>query len=440
MPDYFEEEKNGTFRTGAGEGGRKAVLVGARLPGETEDEFVTGMDELAGLAKALGLTPAAEVVQNIERPDPATYIGSGKVEELCETIDRTRADVAVFNNTLSPSQLTNVGRALSVEVVDRTGIILNIFSERARSREARLQTDYAHLQYMLPRLVGLRTNLSRQGGTGGSLSNKGSGEKKIELDRRKIQREMAAMRRELSEIEKTRSEQRKKRHASGIPLVALVGYTNAGKSSLMNRFLSEFGGEEEKEVYTEDMLFATLDTSVRRITPPEARPFLLSDTVGFISDLPTGLVQAFRATLEEALYADLLLDVVDVSDPDYRMHMRVTERTLKELGAGDIPVIHVMNKAERVYSDIPRVSGDRVFVSVKNNIGTGALLSAIEEALAAGRKAVTLVIPYDRGGLESSLRAKTVVNSVSYEADGIKIAASLTEDELRQYAAYISHA
>ncbi len=405
--------------------GRRAILVGARTNNVSEEEFRIGMDELAGLCRSLAIAPAGEVVQNIPKEDPATCIGSGKVAQVREAIGEQGADLAVFNNTLSPAQLNNLSGALEVEVMDRTGLILNIFTDRARTREACLQTDYAHLKYMLPRLVGLRKNLGRQGGTGGSLSNKGSGEKAIELDRRKIEKEMASLRRQLTDVERIRAEQRKKRSASGLPLVALVGYTNAGKSSLMNRLLSDFGAEEEKSVYTADMLFATLDTSVRRIEPEGRRPFLLSDTVGFINDLPTDLVQAFRSTLEEALYADILVDVVDVSDPNCRMHMDVTEKTLKELGADGIPVIHVMNKAELVSGSCPRKAGDRLYLSVRNNLGIDLLLDEIEEILSAGTKLCRFRIPYSDSGVESILRKEAVIRAVAYDADAIRVTAEV---------------
>ena len=415
---------------------RRAILVGGRKDGMDEDAFITGMDELAGLCRSLDIEPVGELVQNLSKEDSATYIGSGKVEELAAEVAEKGADIVVFNNTLSPAQLTTLADAVDTEVLDRTGLILNIFTERARSREARLQTDYAHLKYMLPRLVGLRRNLGRQGGTGGSLSNKGSGEKAIELDRRKIEKEMASLRRELEDVERIRSEQRKKRSASSLALVSLVGYTNAGKSSLMNRLLADYGTADEKNVYTADMLFATLDTSVRRIEPEGRRPFLLSDTVGFISDLPTDLVQAFRSTLEEALYADLLVEVIDCSDPNYKMHMDVTAQTLKDLGAGEIPIIYVMNKADKVSGDYPRKVGDRIYVSVQENLGMDLLLDEIESVLSVGSTVEKFRIPYSDSGVEGVLRSEAIVQECRYEADAIMITAEVkpeTAGRLRKY-------
>ena len=235
--------------------------------------------------------------------------------------------MVVFDNGLSPIQLRNLSRDLDCPVMDRTTLILEIFSARAKTREAKLQVEVARLQYMLPRLVGLHDALSRQGGASGAMSNKGAGEKKLELDRRRLEQRLTTMRRELEKISGERETQRKKRAASGIPRVALVGYTNAGKSTVMNAMLSAYDGEGEKMVYEEDMLFATLDTTVRRITPPDQNDFLLSDTVGYISNRPHSLVKAFRSTLEEVREADLLIQVIDYSDENYTEHIRVTEET-----------------------------------------------------------------------------------------------------------------
>ncbi len=253
----------------------RAVLVGANTGSQSDDDFEVSMQELRGLTKACDIEPLIKATQNLSCEDSATYIGSGKVEEVRNLIQMYDADLAIFNNTLSPSQLTNLSKALNVEVLDRTGLILNIFAMRARTREARLQVDYAKLKYMLPRLVGLRANLSRQGGTGGSLSNKGSGEKQIELDRRKIEKEMTTLRKELSEVEKTRALHRSRRTSSGIPLVALVGYTNAGKSTLMNKLIDLYGSDDSQKVFVQDMLFATLDTTVRKLRTNTGRYFFV---------------------------------------------------------------------------------------------------------------------------------------------------------------------
>lgn len=409
----------------------RAVLVGAGIAGE--EGLAVDMEELRGLCEACGIEPVMELTQNLPREDSAYYIGSGKVAELRQALFLCEGDLVVVNNTLSPSQLANLAHDLEVEVIDRTNLILSIFAERARSKEARMQVDYAKLKYMLPRLVGLRQNLSRQGGTGGSMSNRGSGETQIELDRRHIEKQMAELRRGLREIARNRETQRKKRLQSDLPLAALVGYTNAGKSTLMNQLLRCFSAEE-KQVLAKDMLFATLDTTVRRISPKGQRDFLLSDTVGFINRLPHDLVDAFRSTLEEALYSDLILQVIDYSDPNYRMHMEVTERTLRELGAGHIPRLYVMNKSDLKFpeAELPLLRGDRIYVSSKHGIGMEELLREIERKLSEGWFTVELRIPYDRGSAENLLREKGRVRSTKYEEDGIHIVAELNQELLQR--------
>lgn len=420
---------------------RRAVLVGIRYP--KDSGFERSMNELEGLAEACDLEVAAIFEQARERADSAYAIGRGKLDEINLAAQQEEADLVIFNNTLSPAQLSNLSSALEVEVLDRTTLILNIFAERARTREAMMQVDFARLKYMLPRLVGLRTNLSRQAGSsGGSLSNKGAGEKKIELDRRAIEKRMDHLRSELKEVDRIRETQTKRRIKSGVPLVSLVGYTNAGKSTLMNLLLDSFGSPDDKKVMSEDMLFATLDTSVRRIEAPNTRPFLLSDTVGFIADLPTQLVQAFRSTLKEALSADLLLEVIDSSDPEYDKQVEVTERTLQELGAGDVPVIRVMNKSDLV----PQESGslqpisisyrDAVYISAKSGEGLEALMQAISEQLDSGRRRVTLLIPYDKASLEARLRSDATVLEVEYLGEGIKMTALIDRARLHEYSEY----
>ena len=319
---------------------RRAILAGLNTE-QSPDRYGAAMDELQKLAEACDLEVTSRVIQNAALVTQKTLLGSGKVEELKMAILAEDADVVIFQETLTPMQVRNLEDVLDTEVLDRTGIILLIFSARARTREARLQVKMAQLQYMLPRLAGMRQNLSRQGGGSGRLSNKGAGEEKLELDRRHIEREIAEIRRQLREVKKERDTQRNRRQRSGLALVSLVGYTNAGKSTVLNGMLSldvqtmqreqrkEEQGENGKRVLEKDMLFATLDTAVRRIELPGYVPFLLSDTVGFISDLPHTLVEAFRSTLEEACFADLLVEVVDYSDPEYQEHLRVTRKTLE---------------------------------------------------------------------------------------------------------------
>ena len=308
----------------------RALLAGVHL--NENNDFEVSMKELNNLVKACDMDPVARVDQNLSCINAAYYIGSGKVGEIREAVETLYVDYVIFNDTLSPSQLKNLQREIDVPVWDRTYLILEIFSRRARTKEAKMQVESARLQYMLPRLMGLRDSLGRQGGASGSLSNKGSGEKQIELDRRKIEGRISELRRELERMEQEREVQRRKRTQGTYPQAALVGYTNAGKSTLLNKLVELSSGKEEKMVMAKDMLFATLDTTVRKISLSGSQDFLLSDTVGFISRLPHSLVKAFRSTLDEIRYADLLLHVVDFSDEHYKEQIEVTEETLRTGG------------------------------------------------------------------------------------------------------------
>lgn len=426
----------------------RAILVGLDQGGNDLD-FERSMDELKELTRAIDIEVACTVTQSLPNPDRSTYIGSGKVEEIRNSLDVFEADIIIFNDTLSPMQIRNLEKALDTEVIDRTGLILQIFAKRAKTKEAREQVEYAQLQYMLPRLAHMRTSLSRQGGGSGRLSNKGSGEKQLELDRRRIEHRMAELRRDLTAIEKERDTQRGRRLRSGLPRISLVGYTNAGKSTIMNNLLRLYGGEgfDEKQVLEKDMLFATLDTSVRKISAPGHRPFLLSDTVGFISELPHALVKAFRSTLEEAKYADLLLQVIDFSDPEYRYHMDVTKETLAEIGAGDIPVIYVFNKSDVVQDEqeqsgqlvmpVPRSMDDRIYISAREDESLNTLIELIEKKLSENENDCELLIPYSEGGILSLLTGKGVVKNSEYLEEGIKIVATLGSDDYNRYNAYI---
>lgn len=414
---------------------KRALLAGVCTG--REHEFQISMDELAELAHSCGMEAVRRVTQHLPWTDKATCVGPGKVEEIRMLAEAEEADLVIFNNNLSPAQISNLTKLLDVEVLDRTALILQIFTERARTREARLQVEYARLQYMLPRLVGMRRNLSRQGGGSGALSNKGSGEMQIELDRRHIERRMSVLRKELEKVSRSRETQRKMRLRNNLPLVSLVGYTNAGKSTLMNALIDYCDMDESsRHVFVKDMVFATLDTAVRRIEPEGAQPFLLSDTVGFINDLPTFLVKAFHSTLEEVLQADLILNVVDASDPEHDMHMEVTSRTLSELGAGGIPRIQVMNKADLILANQVNGKADRIWLSAKSNDGIGELISLIEEKLNGDAVQVTVMIPYADMSLSEPLRRNAVVLSEEYTQDGLKVEARMDMDMLRKYRKY----
>ena len=339
----------------------RAVLAGLELG----EDISYSMQELEGLAEAAGVTVAGQLIQKLERPNKATFFGKGKVFELCEFVESTGADMVIFNDELSGIQLRNLEDACGVRVIDRTILILDIFASRAVSREGSLQIELAMLSYRLPRLTGFGKSLSRQAG---GIGTRGPGEKKLETDRRHIQKRMDDIRAELKKASSVRATQRTRREKNSVPVVALVGYTNSGKSALMNRMLDDVQ-RAEKSVFEKDMLFATLDTSHRKIDLDSSHSFILIDTVGFVSRLPHTLVEAFKSTLEEVADADLLLHVVDSSYDGYSFHMEVTDRVLKEIGAGDKEKIVVYNKKD-IAPEEP-IGGDfeHFFISAK----TGAV-------------------------------------------------------------------
>lgn len=412
---------------------QKVLLIGADIG---EEDFETSMRELAGLAEACMLQVVGVVTQKLEAVNKALYIGSGKVAEIRTFAGDTGAEAAVFDNTLSPTQMRNLQEELQMPVMDRTFLILDIFSRRARTREAKLQVETARLQYMLPRLVGMHDSLGRQGGATGSMSNKGAGEKKLELDRRKIERRITELKKELEEVSVEKEIQRKKRVRSDVPRVCMVGYTNAGKSTLMNGMVSEYIGDESKQVYEEDMLFATLETSVRLIGRGDNRDFFLSDTVGFIHRLPHGLIQAFRSTLDEVREADLLLHVIDFSDENYKRHIQVTEETLREIGAGDIPVIYVYNKVDLCDRKIPDGSDNRIYMSAKSREGIKRLAEMITRLLYAENSTAQYLIPYEKGRILAGLRERGNVISQEYLENGVRLVVNCRQREHEKYSAY----
>lgn len=395
----------------------RVLLVGLNTGRETD--FERSLGELKSLTQACGKQVVGIITQRAGSVNKAFYIGSGKVCEVRSHAVECGAEQIIFDDTLSPAQMRNLTEALDMPVMDRTGLILDIFALRARTGEARLQVETARLQYMLPRLVGMHEALGRQGGTGGSMSNKGAGETKLELDRRKIEHRISELNKELEIIERSRKTQRKKRNASRIPQVALVGYTNAGKSTILNRMLEEFGRFPGKHVLEKDMLFATLETSVRYIEPEDGGAFFLTDTVGFIDKLPHGLVKAFRSTLEEVRYADLLIHVVDISQENYRRQMEVTNETLRELGAVDISQIIVYNKATSLVEGLPRVSEDSIYMAAGEGIGIRELTGLIQRKLYQNYRACEFLIPYSQGMAASYLMEQAVVSRKEYRGDGL---------------------
>lgn len=413
----------------------RVLLVGVDT-GEEQD-FDHSMEELASLAEAAYKQVVGIIVQRMETVNKALYIGTGKVAEVKEYAGLTEAAEVVFDNALSPSQIRNLGNELELPILDRTNLILDIFAIRARTGEAKLQVETARLQYMLPRLVGMRENLSRQGGTGGSMSNKGAGETKLELDRRKIEHRISELKKELEAVARNRETMRKRRGQSRIPQAALVGYTNAGKSTIMNKLVKRYGESREKTVLEKDMLFATLDTSVRSIQTGDNKPFFLVDTVGFIHKLPHGLIKAFQSTLEEVKYADLLIQVVDFSDEYYRQQMEVTAETLKELGAGDIPCIIVYNKADLCQvQELPQIRGNQIYMAAALDCGLDELVRMIQEAVYADRAEVELLFPYDKGSVMSYFMENATVLEQEYLEDGVRLKVSCHRNDAEKYGEY----
>lgn len=427
--DFSEEQQNRELE--------RVLLVGVDT-GE-EQNFEGSMEELKQLAKACYMEPVGTVIQRMEFVHKALYIGTGKVQEVRDAAQALDAQLILFNDTLTPSQIKNLQDELKTPVIDRTTLILNIFEMRARTREAKLQVETAKLQYLLPRLVGMHEALTRQGGTSGSMSSRGAGEKKLELDRRHIEHRISELRKELDAISRERETQRKRREQSRIPLVALVGYTNAGKSTIMNHLVEQFVGDEEKKVLEKDMLFATLDTTIRRINTGNNQDFLLTDTVGFIHKLPHGLVKAFRSTLEEIKGADLLLQVVDVSDLGYQEQMETTKETLRELGAGDIPMLIAFNKADRLFENLyPRTAGtNKIYISARQPESIELLVKEIIRRVYADYEEIQLLIPYEKGSIVSYLQENAQILEQTYEPEGTRMRVNCHHADAGKYEQYV---
>lgn len=390
----------------------KVVLVGLNSPvlkkEENADEET--MEELSALVETAGGETVGMVLQNRPTPDPRTFIGEGKVAEVLLYCENTGADMVIFDNDLSPSQMRVLTELLHVQVLDRCGLILDIFAQRAKTKEGRLQVELAQYQYLLPRLTGMWTHLERQAGTSGKgpIGSKGPGETQLETDRRHIRRKIDKLREDLEDVRRVRSTQRQQRKKNEIPVVAIVGYTNAGKSTLLNH-LTGAG------IPANNRLFDTLDTTSRLLTVSDTLDVVVSDTVGFIRKLPHQLVEAFKATLEELEYADLLLHVIDVSNPEWQLQAQVVENLIVELGASELPRIDVFNKSDLVpVGEIMPHGEDIVSVSAKTGEGVDKLLEKINQRLDKGTRRVLLHLPYDKGGLLDVLYREAKVENVEY--------------------------
>ncbi|MDY4106018.1 MAG: GTPase HflX [Oscillospiraceae bacterium] len=386
----------------------RAILAGLNAASLPEDERSTDitMDELAALVETAGGEVVGRLLQNRPTPDPRSFIGDGKVQELKHMIEVNGCDLAVFDNELSPSQMRVLQEDLGVKVLDRSGLILDIFAQRAQTSEGRLQVELAQYKYLLPRLLGMWTHLERQEG---AIGTRGPGETQLESDRRHIRRKIQKLEEELEAVRKVRSTQRRQREKNAIPVVALVGYTNAGKSSLLNA-LTDAG------IPANNRLFDTLDTTTRHLRLPDTQEVLLSDTVGFIRHLPTQLVEAFKATLEELKYADILLHVIDISNPDWMSQAEVVDNLIRELGAEHTPCIRVFNKCDRYLGILPR--GERtVCVSARTGEGLPELMALVSEILNKGKHHAVLRIPYQRGDLIDLLQREAAVLNMEYAED-----------------------
>ncbi len=386
-----------------------AILAGLSSPRLDDNADSETMAELEALVETAGGEAAASVLQNRAAPDPRTFIGEGKVAEIKELVRTQEATMVIFDNDLSPSQLRVLTEELGVQVLDRSALILDIFAQRARTREGRLQVELAQYQYLLPRLTGMWTHLERQAGTSGKgpIGSKGPGETQLETDRRHIHRKIDKLKDELEEVRRIRGTQRQRRMKNEIPVVAIVGYTNAGKSTLLNA-LTGAG------IPANNRLFDTLDTTSRLLTVSDTLDVVISDTVGFIRKLPHQLVDAFKATLEELEYADLLLHVIDVSNPSWQEQARVVDKLIGELGAEQTPCLRVYNKSDLFWGDDRPRGEDAVSISAKTGEGLPALLEAIDRALDKGTRRVVLHLPYDKGGLLDLLYREAKVESVEY--------------------------
>jgi len=417
---------------------RKAILVGVNT-GESQEDFLYSMEELENLAEACNITSVATITQNLQRVHQAFYVGKGKLDELKAIVAETEVDLVIFDDELSPSQIRNLEEGLNCEVKDRTMLILDIFAERAKTKESQLQVEVARLKYMMPRLIGSANHLSRQGGGGGTgLKNRGAGETKLELDRRKIEIRIASLSKELEKMVEIRHTQRRLRQKNQLPVVSLVGYTNAGKSTIMNALVERFNKDVDKKVFEKDMLFATLETSVRKIQLETKQELLLTDTVGFINKLPHHLVKAFRSTLEEATEADLLVHVIDYSNPHYENHRKLTNSLLKEIGVQDIPMIYVFNKVDLTSHEYPLVIEDEVYLSAKGS-GIDQLLEVIKSHIFHDFVKCELLIPYSKGQIVSYFNNRYPVISMEYEENGTKLVVECSQADADKYNEYITH-
>ena len=411
----------------------RAILAGLAAQSMDEHERSTdvSLEELAALVETAGGETVATLLQNRPTPDPRSFLGDGKVQELKALIEANDCDLAVFDNELSPSQMRVLGEELGVKVLDRSGLILDIFAQRAQTREGQLQVELAQYKYLLPRLTGMWTHLVRQTASGGSspIGTRGPGETQLETDRRHIRRKIQKLEEELAAVRKVRSTQRRRREKNAMPVVALVGYTNAGKSTLLNQLTGS-------DIPANDRLFDTLDTTTRRLRVDESTEVLLSDTVGFIRKLPTHLIEAFKATLEELRYADVLLHVIDIANPEWEEQARVVDELIRQLGAEGTPCLRVFNKCDAYFGILPH-GEDVVCISAKSGEGADVLVEKLSALLDRGKKHLTLEIPYASAGLLDSLNREAAVLNAEYTESGIRVETVIPPELFGRVKAFI---
>ena len=416
----------------------KAFIAGANLNDPNFDYY---MNELANLTEAANMEVVGQARQNEERIIAGTYFGLGKINEIKDMAHGLKAKVLILNDELTPVQIRNLEKLTKLRVIDRTELILEIFSKRARTKQAKLQVQLARLQYELPRLHPSENTLDQQrgngGSTGGGFANRGAGESKLELNRRTIGKQISIIKRELQTIDKQEQIKAKRRNQNHIPKVALVGYTNAGKSTTMNGLLKEFSKHSDKQVFVKNMLFATLDTNVRRIDLENNFSFILSDTVGFISKLPHNLIESFKATLQEVKDADLLINVVDASDPNMIQMIRTTQNVLKEIGVKNTPMITAYNKADKSQRNYPQIEGSGILYSAVDTKSIETLADLITKRIFSNYKKINLLLPLSAGKILSYLHENAQVLKESYQNDGVHIAVRLSPREQAQFAGYI---